>query len=399
MLTSIWNIILALAPWLLVGMAVAGVLHVVLPEGFVVKQLRGRLGVIKAVAFGVPMPLCSCGVIPAGIGLKKDGASDGAAIGFLISTPQTGVDSILVSASFLGLPFALFKLVSAAVTGVVGGLLAERLAPSGPNDAKSGVGGSDASSVADRGWRDGVDHAVQVLRSIWRWILFGILASALIDVYLPESYMETLGSFGTVGASLVALAISVPLYVCATASVPIAAVLVAGGMPTGAALVFLMAGPATNIATMGAVYRTFGGKLLAVYLATIVVGSMVLAVAFEWVIRVGDVTTTMTHNHASVWATMAGACLCLMMLWFAVDELKSKFAGRANAGLDDIVLGVQGMTCGGCSSRLERLLQNEEGVQSVVVDLDAARATVAGNVSEERVRTVIEQAGFTVGGQ
>ena len=107
-LNAMWQVTVELAPWLLLGSLVAGVLHVVLPPGFVHRRLRGRGGVVKAVLLGVPLPLCSCGVIPAGLGLKRDGASNGAAIGFLASTPQTGVDSVLVSASFLGWPFAVF---------------------------------------------------------------------------------------------------------------------------------------------------------------------------------------------------------------------------------------------------------------------------------------------------
>ena len=126
MLTASWNILLALAPWLLVGMVIAGLIHGLLPRDFSKRQLRGPSGIFKAVALGVPLPLCSCGVIPAGLGLKKDGASDGASIAFLISTPQTGVDSILVASKFLGWPFALFKLGSAALTGVIGGFLSDR---------------------------------------------------------------------------------------------------------------------------------------------------------------------------------------------------------------------------------------------------------------------------------
>ena len=132
MIQAMWEVLLSLAPWMLLGMAIAGILHVALPRGFVRRHLGGRGGVAKAVALGVPLPLCSCGVIPAGLGLKRDGASDGAAVGFLISTPQTGVDSILVSASFLGWPFALFKVLAATITGlflIVGGGDIGALAP------------------------------------------------------------------------------------------------------------------------------------------------------------------------------------------------------------------------------------------------------------------------------
>jgi len=122
--SAIWNIWLQLSPWLLLGALTAGVLHVLVPDGWLKKHLSGRGGVLKAVAIGIPLPLCSCGVIPVGLGLRKEGASSGAAVGFLISTPQTGVDSVLVSGTLLGWPFAVLKLMVALVTGLVGGLLA-----------------------------------------------------------------------------------------------------------------------------------------------------------------------------------------------------------------------------------------------------------------------------------
>ena len=151
MFESLWQITLELAPWLLLGMAIAGLLHGLLPPDFVGRHLRGRAGVAKAVVLGVPLPLCSCGVIPTGLGLKKDGASNGASVGFLISTPQTGVDSILVSASFLGWPFALFKVAAAAITGLVGGWIADR-APSCPRRRRQRV-------LRVRPAEDRADHA------------------------------------------------------------------------------------------------------------------------------------------------------------------------------------------------------------------------------------------------
>ncbi len=165
LLGAMFGVLLELAPFLLLGMVVAGVLHVALPERFVHRQLQGRFGVVKAVLLGVPLPLCSCGVIPAALGLRMDGASRGATVGFLISTPQTGVDSILVSASFLGWPFAIFKLAAAAVTGALGGALTDAVA--GGPDADESPPPAPTQSTR-HGCKEIVVHALEILRTIWR---------------------------------------------------------------------------------------------------------------------------------------------------------------------------------------------------------------------------------------
>ena len=159
----------------------------------------------------------------------------------------------MVSAGFLGLPFALFKVGSAVVTGLVGGWIADAVSTeNSPREMASHAAGERPGLWA------GMAHAVDVLRTIWGWLAFGILVSAAITTWIPTESLAAVASWGPLGASLAALALSLPLYVCATASVPIAAAFVAGGLPAGAALVFLMAGPATNVATMGAVFRALG---------------------------------------------------------------------------------------------------------------------------------------------
>jgi len=193
-LTAMWHVVLQLAPWILLGTLIAGLLHVLLPRGLVRRELRGPGGVLKAVALGVPLPLCSCGVIPTGIGLKKDGASDGASIGFLISTPQTGVDSILVSASFLGWPFALFKVLSAAVTGIVVGLLVDGL--SSDRDDETATEAVDDAPAGQGAARRMLDHGLDIIRSIWPWLVVGIVASAAIKTFVPPDFLEGIGDLG-----------------------------------------------------------------------------------------------------------------------------------------------------------------------------------------------------------
>jgi uncharacterized protein len=389
MLLATWQVLLELAPWLLIGTAVSAALHVFLPPGLLQRQLRGPPGVFKAVALGVPLPLCSCGVIPAGLGLKRDGASDGASVGFLISTPQTGVDSALVAASFLGWPFALFKIGAAALTGLVGGLLVEftgdraTIAPFSPPTTRV------------RTWRDGWEHGIELLQVIWRWLVFGVVASALLTTYIPAgSIAESAFGSGPL-AVLAVLALSVPLYVCATASVPIAAGLVAAGLPTGAALVFLMAGPATNVATIGAVHRGFGRRVLAIYLGTVILGSAGLGLAFDAVWGATAVAAT-EHVHTSIGAQLSAVVLVLILAAFAFEDVRAALRRRARPTTSPALsITVEGMTCGGCANKLDGYLRNVEGVTHVEIDHEAGTATVHGTSGRERLFVAVQDAGFT----
>ncbi len=393
MIESFWNVLLELSPWLLLGMAVAGLLHMALPPGFIRRHLRGRAGVVRAVALGVPLPLCSCGVIPAGIGLKRDGASDGAAVGFLISTPQTGVDSVLVSASMLGWPFAILKVIAALMTGLVGGLWVDRLG--GP---EAEVDGAGAEEHVDRSLMGGLRQGLDILDGIWMWVVFGVVASALITVWVPAGTLSGMSTAGGLLAALAALAVAVPLYVCATASVPIAAALVAAGMPVGAALVFLMAGPATNVATMGAIYKTFGGKKLAAYLAVIILGSTAFGLGFDFLLD-ADVARAALHGHEHTSPVAAAAAVALLALlaWFAgKDALRLwRHLRRGSAGGATVALTVEGMTCKRCAARLEGAIYKVEGVDAATVELEAGRLEVIGRVDLDAVRKAVEDAGFT----
>lgn len=395
MIIEAWNTILELAPWLLLGAAIAGVLHATLPPDFMRRQLRGGRGVLKAVALGVPLPLCSCGVIPVGLGLKKSGATSGPVVGFLISTPQTGVDSILVSASFLGWPFAILKVAAAFVTGILGGWIADSIDPAISETSSSEQCASATTNRAAAGF----EHAMTLIRSIWGWLVVGILCSAAITAYLPQEALAGMSGYGGLGAMLVTLAIATPLYVCAVASVPIAAALVASGLPAGAALVFLMAGPATNVATLGAVYRTLGRKTLAVYLTTVVVGSVVCGLLFEYVIDSSQLPAGATHQHQQWWNLSAAVLLLGMLLWFAwQDGMRLLRRGKTAASIGaqpTLKIAVDGMTCSNCTAKLERELAADDRIASAIVTLRPGAVVVQGDVSADRVRELIKQAGFS----
>ncbi len=392
MLQSIWNILQGLAPWLLLGTAIAGALHVFLGPEFIHRHLGGRHAVLKAVALGVPLPLCSCGIIPTGLGLKKDGASNGAVVGFFISTPQTGVDSMLVSASFLGWPFAIFKVITALITGLLGGWITDAVTP---REASEGGAAHEKTAHAHR-WKEALSFSLEILRSIWPWLLFGVLLSAAIECFVPQSFFAKVNEFGTLGAALVALVISLPMYVCATASIPIAAALVAAGMPTGAALVFLMAGPASNLATIGAVYRGLGLKILLIYLGTLVVGSLGGAMLFEQIFGGVHSGHAHLHDHSNPIAMIATCAFIALMIYFMIDAIRTKIQHwqqekqQAAGPLTEIHL--EGVHCENCVRKIERRLSQMEGVHQV-------KASVSGwvKVYGEIEREQLEQAAIEIG--
>ena len=401
-----WAILCQLAPWLLLGMLLSGVLHVFLPAGFVRRKFHGFSGVIKSVMLGVPLPLCSCGVIPAGIGLKNQGASNGASVAFLISTPQTGVDSILVSASFFGWPFAIFKMVTAAITGLFGGWLTDQVDSDDSDEAAhqdvvefSKQKSTDAlESNQPARWRIW-SHGLEIVRSIWGWLLIGILISAVIETYNFNVWFETIGQWGLLPSMLLVLVVSVPLYVCATASVPIAAAMVSAGLPAAAALVFLMAGPATNVTTIGAIYGRFGWKTLMTYLSTIIVGSMFFAWMFDWLLTANVVSSdSHAHDHQTWWAIASGLILLTMVVQFAWSDVSRWWRSRTQPDSDvpRFEIPIQGMTCGGCVDKIETVIRKSEGVESIRIDLKSGIATVFGKPNIEELERLIQSLGFQV---
>lgn len=264
-----------MAPYLLFGFAVAGAISAFLTPATVERHLGGRgiWPVIKASLLGVPLPLCSCGVIPVAASLREHGAGKGATLSFLISTPQTGVDSISVTYSLLGPVFALFRPVAAFATGILGGAIADKLdpdvdpSPRPPAACKDGTccGQPGLGSRTLRALRHGF---LTLPADIAAPMSAGILIAGTVSALVPDDFFASYLGTGIL-PMLVMLAISIPVYVCASASVPIAAAMILKGLSPGAALVFLIAGPATNAATIATLWKTLGRRSVAVYLLTV----------------------------------------------------------------------------------------------------------------------------------
>jgi uncharacterized membrane protein YraQ (UPF0718 family)/copper chaperone CopZ len=395
---AIWQVMLDLSPSLLLGLLIAGLIHVYLPTGFIHRGLSGaNLGsVVRASLVGVPLPLCSCGVIPTALGLRREGASKGATTAFMISTPQTGVDSILVSAAFLGWPFALFKLVAAFVTGLVGGALVNRLTEPDPSPDPGSAGGDEGPPA--RGVVEVVRYAVfDLLAAIDLWIVAGVVVAALITVLLPSDYFASQAWSQGLWGMLAMLAVALPLYVCTTGSVPIAASLIAAGLPAGSALVFLMAGPATNVATFGAVYRTLGGRILGIYLGTVVLMSIGFGLVFDGLIQTPGGGAHGAHEHAASLLQVLSAWVLLGLLaLLSAARLKSRLSASP-ARAPDLTLRVQGMTCNHCVASVKRALEGCDSVAEAHPDLGSGLVRVRGdNLDAAALAAAVEKAGFQV---
>ena len=249
--TSLLNVVCEMAPYLLLGFFIAGVLHVFVPQKFYANYLsrNNKLSVVWAALLGVPLPLCSCGVIPTAIGLRNEKASKGAIASFLIATPQTGIDSILATFSLMGLGFAIIRPTAALVTGVCGGLLVNRLVRE--DDVKEDACASCQVESGNRILRVLKYAYYDMLRDIGLRLLIGLVVAALIQVAVPDEFFLSFGSQPLL-QMLVILVIAVPMYICSTGSIPVAAALMMKGLSPGAALVMLMAGPARGSQVDGA---------------------------------------------------------------------------------------------------------------------------------------------------
>ena len=390
-LLETWVNLAEMAPYLLLGFFVAGLLSVFISPETVERQLGGRglWPVVKAALFGIPLPLCSCGVIPVGVSLRRHGASRGATTSFLISTPQTGVDSILVTYSLLGPVFAVFRPLAALISGLAGGAAVSAL---DDREAEEDLGEQAASCGSSccgtenprRGLLPRAMHYgfVTLPEDIAKALVIGLLLAGLIAALVPNDFFAGyLGSGFT--AMLVMLVIGIPLYVCATGSVPIAAALMVKGISPGAALVFLMTGPATNAATISTIWKVLGRRTALLYLLTVCLTALATGAALDFTLARAIELGHGSHGAMlPPWFNQVCALALVGILAFALRPrwLRKTITPEIQAmdGTKTIRLSITGMSCNHCANSVTRALSETSGVKEVEVDLAAGRAVVVG---------------------
>ena len=398
-LISLLNVVCEMAPYLLLGFLIAGILHVFVPNRFYTRYLSrdNKWAVLWAALLGVPLPLCSCGVIPTAIGLRNEKASKGAVASFLIATPQTGIDSILATFSLLGLGFAIIRPVAALVTGVCGGLLVNRLVKE--DDAAVVSASACEVETGNRLWRVLRYAYFKMIQDIGGRLVIGLLVAALIQVAIPDEFFLNFGSQPLL-QMLVILVVAVPMYICSTGSIPVAAALIMKGLSPGAALVMLMAGPAVNLASILVVRKALGRSFTWIYLLVIVgfsilFGLLVNALGINVSPKIADACCT--DAYPSTFKIICASLLTLFIIFALTMKLFERFKNKP-VDPDTAVYTVEGMHCSHCEAAVCRAVEDIPGVESAKANASGKTLTIKGPAVEEAIREAVEKAGYTFKG-
>jgi uncharacterized protein len=404
--TELFELTNEMAPYLLLGFLFAGILHVFIKQNRIVRYMGKNTfrASLNSALIGIPLPLCSCGVIPTGISLYKNGASKGSSVSFLVSTPQTGVDSVLVTWSLLGLPFALIRPVIALITGVFGGALTniftkkeEKERP--PVEIEPQEKGNTLMRMLKYAF-------VDFLQDISKWLIIGLVLAALMAVLIPDGFF-TQYIDSPLLSMLIVLAASIPLYVCATGSVPIAAVLLMKGLSPGAALVFLMAGPATNAATMTVIGSSMGRKTLISYMASIIGGVLAFGLIIDYLFPSGFFITSAIaggnmHEHEILPGWLKIGSTVALVLLIINGYLRKYFfkPSKTPVSVKTNTIEVSGMTCNHCKKTVESNLLQIEGIESVSADITKDNVEINGeNIDFDKIADTIKRLGYEYKGK
>jgi len=402
------TILSEMSPYLLLGFFFAGLLYAFMPRQQIEKYFNGKplKSSVLASMFGIPLPLCSCGVIPTGAALYKNGASKGGTVSFLISTPQTGVDSILATFSLLGLPFAIIRPIAALVTGISGGIITSKISQKEVRDThiqESEITNKSISQRINDVFRYGF---IEFIQDISKWLVIGLVLAAIISALVPNDFIDVL-KLSPILQMLLILVVSIPLYICATGTIPLAAVLLLKGISPGAAFVLLMAGPATNAATITMIAKVLGKKSLFAYLGTIIVGALSFGLLIDYVLPVEWFTRIanehLAHNHGEHlmwWQILSGIILMALIInGYIQKRLSNKQSVVQTINTNNMemqTIKVNGMTCNHCKANVETNLEKLAFVNSAKVNLSDKTVTLEGdNIELAKAKETINSLGYS----
>ena len=408
-LLEMWSLCLEMAPFLLMGMAISGLISIFIDSRLILKHLGSKnfLSIIKSTVFGIPIPLCSCGVIPVAATLREAGASKGSTVSFLVSTPQTGVDSIFLTYGMLGPVFALFRPLAAFVSGIFSGLVINSFDDVTHHHLSDTDDEFNDNKPLVKRLELGLRYGFLSLPSDIVVPLFqGLIIAAAIAIFIPPDFIAEYFSSNSYFMLIMMLVVSLPFYVCATASIPIAVVLMAKGVSAGAVFVFLMAGPATNASSIAVIKNILGRKTMYLFLLLTASTAIVFGFILDTFITIGPLAMSgSSHVHAA--DGYGSLFLTIFFLLILVNAYVYKLKGgiteigvsenEFDESKDRLSIGVDGMTCSHCKESVESAVYSCGGVEKASVNLLTGEVIVLGSgLNEGAIRDKIKSKGFSL---
>lgn len=401
-INALWGILCEMSPYVLLGFFVAGLLQMFVNRQVMARHLSGHglTPVVKAALFGIPLPLCSCGVLPAAVALRRRGASRGATTSFLIATPQTGVDSIAATYSLLGPAFAIIRPVAALVGAVAGGSAVSKF--SDTDISSSAIADAADEEIPTGFWRKMIGAVrygfIDMVASVGGWLTIGLIVAALITVFVPDELFVSLSRYPLL-AMLAVVAVAVPMYICATGSIPIAMSLIMKGLSPGIAFVMLMAGPAANFASILILNKTMGRKATIIYVASVVVTAIGFGLLIDmtmpasWFTPAGISAHCAGHHGPGWWQVTCSIVLAVLVIY---TQIVNRLHGRKKEDIQETTMTfkVTGMNCTHCQTSVARAIAGVSGVEKVDVDLKGGCATIVGMPDAGAVESAVQLAGF-----
>ncbi len=416
-----WSLTIEMAPYLLLGFFAAGLLHVFIPIEMIGRHLgkESISSVIKASLIGVPIPLCSCGVLPIAASIRKSGAGRSSTLSFLITTPVTGVDSLMATWALLGWFFTITRIISASVIGFVSGFAMilfssakDNPGIAGPDDLSPACAATPSgNNMSQTGKLPILDSLKESLRysflelpaSFAGSLLFGLILAGIITYFLPPDLIKQYFGAGFTGV-LAATLIGIPLYVCSTGSIPIAAAMIASGFSPGAALSFLIAGPATNTVAIFTVKKILGNRETLIYLASIFTGAIGFGMLFNLfnIELPGVLLPGHEHHHISYFKIISAVILLFIIFSHFFKEKYNRYFNKIQtagvSNMNTIIISSPDISCQHCAATIKKTLQKFSGIDDIKVDVSSKNVSITikegAKVDNNKILSALEEAGY-----
>ncbi|MCF7919019.1 MAG: SO_0444 family Cu/Zn efflux transporter [Candidatus Cloacimonetes bacterium] len=439
LLKAIYQMYLEIAPYLFIGLTFAGLMHILLKGDFIYKQLgkKNFWSILKAALFGVPLPLCSCGVIPTAMHLRRKGASKGATISFLTSTPQTGIDSIIPTIGMLGWFMGIYRPLTALIMGIITGAATNNIKeeekldkikecasgccikcecndPACPHPShpwnrpvvkvkEHGHNHDHGHAPKGKGWLSSfISYAYgDFIDDISTQLTVGIIIAGLITWLIPEGFFLKYGGDGFLGM-LFMIVVGLPMYVCATGSIPIAVSLMMKGISPGAAFVFLVVGPATNAASLTVIAGSLGKKITIVYVSVLTACALGFGYLLNFLKPHLVEEIRMNHGQHEMGRSIILDVITVLFTVVLLLSFWRKYRPRRKVAIKEIKTGdlmrrfIVNMHCNHCVKAVKSALEELPGVENLKVELEGNLVELTGAVTDESVITTIKNLGYEI---